>query len=253
MELTVSMFRLISERKPSNTDYLRRCRPRCDLVRHIFFLLLHNTIQLVDGLTRQTTSGELMPKKLAQEAFVADTSGTKLRFYVLFEQVMIWDTRSKDSPEVIDAHNAAVNCLTFSPMHENMLATGSADATIALWDLRNLKRRLHTLEGHLDQVFNVAWSPASATILASCSADRRVNIWDLQKIGAEVRPEEREDGAPELIFVHGGHTDKISDFSWNSQDTMMIASVSDNNFLQIWKAAANVTEIGENMSDDMLE
>jgi hypothetical protein len=26
------------------------------------------------------------------------------------------------------------------------------------------------------------------------------------------------DGPPELLFVHGGHTAKVSDFSWNPND-----------------------------------
>jgi WD40 repeat protein len=41
-----------------------------------------------------------------------------------------WDTRSsnyKKPSHVIDAHNAEVNCLSFNPFSEYILATGSAD------------------------------------------------------------------------------------------------------------------------------
>ena len=34
-------------------------------------------------------------------------------------------------------------------------------------------------------------------------------IWDLAKIGADQDPEDAEDGPPELLFVHGGHTSKV--------------------------------------------
>lgn len=37
----------------------------------------------------------------------------------------------------------------------------------------------------------------------------RINIWDLSKIGEEQAPEDAEDGPPELLFIHGGHTDKV--------------------------------------------
>ncbi|ONM07071.1 hypothetical protein ZEAMMB73_Zm00001d033250 [Zea mays] len=40
-------------------------------------------------------------------------------------------------------------------------------------------------------------------------------VWDLSRIDQEQTPEDAEDGPPELMFIHGGHTSKISDFSWN--------------------------------------
>jgi WD40 repeat protein len=69
-----------------------------------------------------------------------------------------------------------------------------------------------------------------------------LNIWDLSRIGAEQDAEEAEDGPPELLFVHGGHTAKISDFSWNSNDEWVMASVAEDNILQIWQMAENVYE-----------
>lgn len=84
-----------------------------------------------------------------------------------------------------------------------------AAQTVALWDTRNLKERLHKFEGHQEGVFQVSWAPFNETILASCAADRRVHIWDLSKIGDEQSPEDSEDGPPELLFIHGGHTAKV--------------------------------------------
>lgn len=79
----------------------------------------------------------------------------------------------------------------------------------------------------------IGWSPQHETILASCGADRRVMIWDLSRIGDEQTPEDAEDGPPELLFIHGGHTSKISDFTWNSNDDWVIASVAEDNILQV--------------------
>ena len=47
-------------------------------------------------------------------------------------------------------------------------------------------------------------------------------------------PEDQEDGPPELLFIHGGHTSKISDFSWNLNDDWVVASVAEDNILQVW-------------------
>lgn len=36
-------------------------------------------------------------------------------------------------------------------------------------------------------------------------------------------------------FIHGGHTAKISDFSWNPNEPWVICSVSEDNIMQIWQ------------------
>lgn len=124
---------------------------------------------------------------------------------------MLWDTRSGKEPvHKAEAHNAEVNAIAFNLHNTNLFATGSSDNTVGLWDIRQMKNgKLHSFESHYDQVTSVAWSPFSETILVSGSADRRVIYWDVTKIGQEQTPEDSEDGPPEVLFVHGGHTDKV--------------------------------------------
>ena len=158
--------------------------------------------------------------------------------------LMVWDTRRPDrsapNHTVRDAHGAEINCLAFSPFNDFLLATGSADSTVALWDMRNLSRHLHSLKGHRSEVFQVEWSPSNETMLASCGEDRRAMVWDLSKIGATQTPEDAEDGPTELLFIHGGHTDKISDIAWNANEDMVCASVSEDNILHVWQMAENI-------------
>ena len=45
-----------------------------------------------------------------------------------------------------------VNCLAFNPFSEYLVATGSADNTVALWDLRSLKAKIHSFESHTEEV-----------------------------------------------------------------------------------------------------
>jgi histone-binding protein RBBP4 len=56
----------------------------------------------------------------------------------------------------------------------------------------------------------------------------------------EQSEEDAEDGPPELLFLHGGHTSKVSDFSWNVKDEWAIASVSEDNVLQVWNMAEEI-------------
>jgi len=160
------------------------------------------------------------------------------------KSIRIWDVRENNPSQPVhcvdNAHTADVNSIAFNPVNEFLLATGSADKTVALWDMRNLKSPIQTLRGHTDQVYNIEWAPFNESILASSSSDRRVGIWDLSRIGMEQTPEDAEDGPPELLFLHGGHTSKVSDFSWNKNDEWTIASVSEDNVLQVWNMAEEI-------------
>jgi histone-binding protein RBBP4 len=115
-------------------------------------------------------------------------------------------------------------------------------------------RKLHSFECHQDEILQLSWSPHHETILASSSGDRRLNVWDLSRIGEEQTPEDAEDGPPELLFVHGGHTNKISDFSWNPNDPWVVCSVAEDNICQVWQMARNIYNSEDpDVADEQLE
>ena len=79
--------------------------------------------------------------------------------------------------------------------------------TIALWDLRNTSRKLHSFESHTDDVIRAEWSQFNVSVFASCSADRRLIVWDLSKIGEEQKAED----ASMIIY------NKCLDYYYNNQ------------------------------------
>jgi histone-binding protein RBBP4 len=166
-------------------------------------------------------------------------------------QLNIWDASSGTAPVsfVAAAHRQEINCVAFAPGNEHLLATGSADRTVAIWDMRRLGAGpVHVCEGHRDEILQLQWSPHDEGVLGSAGADRRLHIWDLTRIGAELAdPEDAADGPPELLFVHGGHTNRIPDFSWNPNDPWVMCSVAEDNIVQIWQMAASI------YSDDQSE
>ncbi|XP_051147214.1 WD-40 repeat-containing protein MSI1-like isoform X2 [Andrographis paniculata] len=155
----------------------------------------------------------------------------------------VWDLRTPSPVKPIQsvtAHQSEVNSLAFNPFNEWVVATGSTDKTVKLFDLRKISMALHTLNSHKREVFQVGWHPKNETILASCCLGRRMMVWDLSRIDQEQAPGDNEDGPPELLFVHGGHTSRISDFSWNPCDDWVVASVAEDNVLQVWQMAENI-------------
>ncbi|PVI00453.1 WD40 repeat-like protein [Periconia macrospinosa] len=157
------------------------------------------------------------------------------------------DTRQKSRTRAMwrkVAHSDQVNCLAFhpDPKFETLLATGSSDKTIAIWDLRNFDRPLHTLQGHNEGVMGLQWHPQDPSVLASSSNDRRIRFWDLSKIGEEQTPDEAEEGPPELIFMHGGFTNRICDFDFNKNEPWVMMGAAEDNQLQIFRPARKLVE-----------
>eukprot|EP00210_Caulerpa_lentillifera_P005887 g5629.t1 len=155
----------------------------------------------------------------------------------------LWDTRTPalNGPFAkCESHRSEINSVSFNPFNEWLLATGATDRLVVLHDMRYLQKQLHVLEKHEQDVFAVKWSPTDEAILASCGADRRILIWDLSKIGQSQSAEEAKEGPPELLFVHGGHISKVSDFAWNLNDDWVLASVAEDNVVQVWQMSDKI-------------
>lgn len=160
------------------------------------------------------------------------------------KMLMIWDTRASTEPVLKqECHEREILSVAYNPSKaSHLLLTASADKTIALHDLRSPAKRLHTFESHTDEVLHVQWSPHNPTVFASASSDRRINVWDLLQIGVEQTPDDQEDGPPELVFVHGGHTARPTDFCWapGIGEEWTASSISEDNIVMIWQPTMRI-------------
>ena len=84
--------------------------------------------------------------------------------------------RRKLIHSIENAHNDCVNCVRF--LDQRMFATCSDDSTVALWDARNLKQRIRTLQGHSNWVKNIEYSPKDGLLLTS-GFDGSIYTWDI--------------------------------------------------------------------------
>ena len=51
--------------------------------------------------------------------------------------------------------------------------------------------------------------------------------------------------------MHGGHTNRISDFSWNMKDPWVLCSAAEDNLIQVWKVANAI--VGKDTGDVPIE
>lgn len=108
------------------------------------------------------------------------------------KKILIWDLRLKNNMPTheVSAHKGDIYSIDFNPHNDFLFITGSEDTTIALWDMRNMSKKIHSFVGHNDSVLRAEWSPFSIGLFASASADRRVIIWDLSKCGDKLKQED---------------------------------------------------------------
>lgn len=79
------------------------------------------------------------------------------------------------------SHTGAVMGLSWNEVHGHVIASGSADNTVKIWDVSMAgtdKANAATFKHHRDKVQSVQWHPQEATILATGSYDRTVALVD---------------------------------------------------------------------------
>lgn len=84
----------------------------------------------------------------------------------------------KQVAAVRDAHCDCVNCIRF--LDSRSFVTCSDDTTVALWDCRNLKSKVISMEGHTDWVKSIEYHKPSGLLVTS-AFDDTVRAWDINR------------------------------------------------------------------------
>jgi WD40 repeat protein len=110
-----------------------------------------------------------------------------------------------DQPQGI-GHRNAVTCLAFAP-NGRILASGSADATVILWDVPEFRPRA-VLRGHTLPIRTLAFSPDGSRI-ATGGADGSIRTWDVVR-GAPVESRAGNAARPNAINALAYSPDGLS-------------------------------------------
>eukprot|EP00898_Chlorokybus_atmophyticus_P008924 jgi/Chlat1/9032/Chrsp94S08300 len=112
-------------------------------------------------------------------------------------RVKIWSISQESSCATIEG-KANLCCVNFAPDSTNVVAFGSADYKVFVYDLRCLGRPLSVLGGHQKAVSYVKWLDGHT--LVSASTDNTLKLWDVHKASME--------GHVECERTFTGHTNE---------------------------------------------
>jgi len=134
-------------------------------------------------------------------------------------KVSMWDL-GKISPVItktFEGHKDQIKSIDVGP-DGKLLATGSTDKTIRIWDLQSTNL-IYELKKHSKDVNSVVFSP-DGKVLASGGADGTIILWNVEN-GAIIKSQ----------TAHKGYTRDIA----FSHDGNLLASCGDDKLIKIWQ------------------
>ncbi|KAL6760178.1 WD40-repeat-containing domain protein [Haematococcus lacustris] len=119
-------------------------------------------------------------------------------------------------------HGGDVRWVDWHP-RQGLLASGSKDALVKLWDPRSGGACVATLHGHKNGVMQVHWNPLNGNWLLSASRDQTLKIFDVRSL--------RE------LATFTGHARDVTSAAWHPVQEELFVSGSHDGAIMFWLAS----------------
>ncbi|KAL8269364.1 hypothetical protein Esti_006699 [Eimeria stiedai] len=120
--------------------------------------------------------------------------------------IKLWDLRvalSAPATAIVQAHEADVNALRFSPVHAHLLLSGGEEGSLKVFDLRCVHMPLAEMDWHKKPITCVDWHPSDEAVFAASCLDDSLTVWDMSVERDDSELPHENDIPDQLMFVHG--------------------------------------------------
>lgn len=125
--------------------------------------------------------------------------------------IKIWDARTGKIQHTLEGHMAGISTIAWAP-DSRILASGSDDKYIRLWDAITGKDLSVPFEGHHNYIYSLAISP-KGNIIVSGSYDEAIILWDIR--------------TARVMKSLPAHSDPVGGVNFVRDGTMVVSCSSD--------------------------
>ncbi|TKC41419.1 hypothetical protein EI555_005601 [Monodon monoceros] len=153
--------------------------------------------------------------------------------------------RIDKSYPTVCGHTGPVLDIDWCPHNDQVIASGSEDCTVMVWQIPengltlSLTEPVVILEGHSKRVGIVAWHPTARNVLLSAGCDNTIIVWNVGTGEA-------------LLNLDDIHSDMIYNVSWNRNGSLICTASKDKKVRVIDPRKQEIVAGGEVASTDTL-
>lgn len=130
----------------------------------------------------------------------------------LRQTVYLWNAADRSIQEVLTLENEDyVTSVNWSSESSNVLAVGTSENTVQIWDAAHLKR-VRELTGHSARVSSLSWN---GNLLSSGSRDSTILNYDVRT-------------SRHVQFAYSGHQQEVCGLIWSPDGTTLASGGNDN-------------------------
>lgn len=129
------------------------------------------------------------------------------------------------SEQEFNAHSDKIYFIKFHPTAKDVLASGSYDMTIKIWDLSDCSEKI-VLKGHTDQIFSFAWSPCG-TFCSTVCKDGKIRVYNPRRSETPVKEGKGPEGnrGARIVWALEGQYLAVSGFDKVSQRLISVYKI----------------------------